>query len=127
MSDPYEVLGVPRGASTDEVKKRYRELAKKYHPDKYAGNELADLAQEKMKAINEAYDAILREREGRGPEYRQDPYGQQPPRGGGYPYGQNPYGNQNPYGQPASTGCSPCDCCAGMMCADCLCSSLRCC
>jgi curved DNA-binding protein CbpA len=128
MRDPYEVLGVPRTASQDEIKKRYRELAKKYHPDKYTGNDLADLAQEKMKAINEAYDAIMREREGRGPAGGQQynsPYGQntQPP------YGQSPYG-PNPYGRPPQSGpggCSCCECCAGLMCADCLCSSLRCC
>ena len=55
MKDPYEVLGVPHGASEDEIKKAYRELARKYHPDNYANNPLADLAQEKMKEINEAY------------------------------------------------------------------------
>ena len=55
MKDPYEVLGVPHGASEDEIKKAYRELARKYHPDNYVNNPLADLAQEKMKEINEAY------------------------------------------------------------------------
>lgn len=64
MNDPYSVLGVSRDASTDQVKKVYRDLARKYHPDNYVGNELADLAQEKMKEINEAYDQIMREREG---------------------------------------------------------------
>jgi len=58
MRDPYEVLGVEPGASDEEVKRAYRELARKYHPDNYADNPLADLAQEKMKEINEAYDAI---------------------------------------------------------------------
>ncbi len=60
MRDPYEVLGVSPNASEEEVKKAYRELARKYHPDKYVDNPLADLAQEKMKEINEAYDTIVK-------------------------------------------------------------------
>ncbi|MBE6991199.1 MAG: tetratricopeptide repeat protein [Ruminococcaceae bacterium] len=60
MRDPYEVLGVSPSASEEEVKKAYRELARKYHPDKYVDNPLADLAQEKMKEINEAYDTIMK-------------------------------------------------------------------
>jgi len=66
MRDPYSVLDVPPGASDEEIKKAYRELARKYHPDNYHNNPLADLAQEKMKEINEAYDAILKERSGSG-------------------------------------------------------------
>jgi curved DNA-binding protein CbpA len=66
MTNPYTVLGVDRTASDDEIKKAYRELAKKYHPDNYADSPLADLAQEKMKEINEAYDTIQREREDAG-------------------------------------------------------------
>lgn len=66
MKDPYEVLGVSRSASDEEIKRVYRDLARKYHPDNYADNPLADLAQEKMKDINEAYDAITRERAGGG-------------------------------------------------------------
>ena len=62
MKDPYEVLGVPRSASEQEIKSAYRELAKKYHPDNYQNNPLADLAQEKMREINEAYDTIVKER-----------------------------------------------------------------
>ena len=61
MKDPYEVLGVPKGASQDEIKKAYRELARKYHPDHYAGNPLADLAEEKMKEINEAYAVLTKD------------------------------------------------------------------
>ena len=59
MKDPYEVLGVPRGSDREKVKAAYRELAKKYHPDQYAGSPLADLANEKMQEINEAYDTIM--------------------------------------------------------------------
>lgn len=55
----YEVLGVNEGADEETVKKAYRELVKKYHPDKYVNNPLADLAAEKMKEINKAYDIIM--------------------------------------------------------------------
>lgn len=64
MKDPYEVLGVSRNASDSEIKTAYRDLVKKYHPDNYANNPLADLASEKMKEINEAYDAITKGRSG---------------------------------------------------------------
>ena len=66
MTDPYKVLNIPSTATDEEVKKAYRELARKYHPDNYHDNPLADLAQEKMKEINEAYDTIQRQRQGRG-------------------------------------------------------------
>lgn len=62
--DPYKVLGVSRNAGDDEIRQAYRDLARKYHPDKYVNNPLSELAQEKMKEINEAYDAIMRERSG---------------------------------------------------------------
>ena len=66
MRDPYEVLGIKPGASDDEIKRAYRDLARKYHPDNYSlDNPLADLATEKMKEINEAYDTIRHERENR--------------------------------------------------------------
>ena len=66
MSDPYSVLGVKPEASDEEIKRAYRELARKYHPDNYQNNPLADLAEEKMKEINEAYDAITKQRAGGG-------------------------------------------------------------
>lgn len=62
MNDPYSVLGVSQNASDDEIKRAYRDLARKYHPDNYHDNPLADLAQEKMKEINEAYDSIQKMR-----------------------------------------------------------------
>ena len=64
MNDPYQILGVPETASDEEVKRAYRELARKYHPDNYHDNPLADLAQEKMKDINAAYEQITKMRGG---------------------------------------------------------------
>ena len=58
MNDPYKVLGISPNASDEEVKKAYRDMARKYHPDKYSDTDLADLAAEKMKEVNAAYDAI---------------------------------------------------------------------
>lgn len=60
MNDPYKVLGVPSNATDAQIKEAYRELAKKYHPDKYINNPLADLAAEKMREINEAYDYLTK-------------------------------------------------------------------
>ena len=73
MTDPYKVLGVSPSATDDEVKDAYRRLARKYHPDNYVNNPLADLATEKMKEINEAYDEIQRQRKAGG--NRQQGYG----------------------------------------------------
>ncbi len=76
MKDPYKVLGVAREASDEEIKKAYRELARKYHPDNYVDNPLADLVEEKMKEINEAYDQIQKERSsgGSGSSYSNQGY-----------------------------------------------------
>lgn len=65
MTDPYKVLGVSPNASDDEIKKAYRALARKYHPDKYRDSDLADLANEKMKEINAAYEEVQAIRSGK--------------------------------------------------------------
>lgn len=82
MTDPYSILGVSPNASDDEVKSAYRELARKYHPDNYAGNPLSDLASEKMKEINEAYDQVMAMRRGGNGAGNSGSYG------GGYGDGQ---------------------------------------
>ena len=56
--NPYEVLGVSTNATDEEVKKAYRALEKKYHPDQYKGTAFEAEANEKLKQINEAYDMI---------------------------------------------------------------------
>ena len=94
MRDPYSVLGVKPDASDQEIKKAYRELARKYHPDNYVDNPLADLAEEKMKEVNEAYEAIQKQRSGGGGGgYSQSSSSSS----GGYQYGyqQQSYGGTN--------------------------------
>lgn len=66
VTNPYETLGVKENASQDEIKAAYRELVKKYHPDRYQNNPLADLAAEKMRDINEAYDMLTKGQNGQG-------------------------------------------------------------
>lgn len=99
MSDPYQVLGVPSTASDDEVKKAYRRLSRKYHPDANINNPNKAEAEEKFKDVQQAYEQIMREREqgyrgGAGPSsgsYGQSSYGG---------YGQGSYGSEedNPFG-----------------------------
>lgn len=85
MNDPYSVIGVSPSATDEEVKSAYRELVKKYHPDNYANNPLADLASEKMKEINEAYDEIMKMREGGSRSDNWDDFSSQGSGSGKYP------------------------------------------
>lgn len=74
MKDPYLVLGISPNATDEAVKEAYRALAKKYHPDNYQDSPLSDLASEKMKEINEAYDEIMDSRKNRGNPASYNPY-----------------------------------------------------
>ena len=88
MNDPYQILNIPPTATDEEVKRAYRDLARKYHPDNYHDNPLADLAQEKMKEINEAYDQIQKQRKASSAASQSHSYGY----GSGNSYGNSAYG-----------------------------------
>lgn len=60
LRNPYEVLEIKEGASEEEIKKAYRELVKRYHPDQYRDNPLSDLAEQKLREINEAYEYLTK-------------------------------------------------------------------
>ena len=66
MQDPYEVLGVSRDASTEEIKKAYRRLSRKYHPDANINNPNKEQAEEKFKQVQQAYKQIMDEKENGG-------------------------------------------------------------
>ena len=88
MTDPYQVLGVSPTASDDEVKKAYRALCKKYHPDANVGKPDAAQAEKKFMEVQQAYEEIMHRRQGGGARA-----------GSGYNGGsqqRNPYGG---YGQ----------------------------
>lgn len=95
INDPYQVLGVGRDASDDEIKRAYRRLAKKYHPDVNPGD---PVAAQKMQQVNAAYEQI------KNPEKAQSGRGGYSPYGGGYdPFGgyRQSYGQAGQYKQAA--------------------------
>lgn len=91
MTNPYQILGVSSDASDEDIKKAYRKLSRRYHPDANVNNPNKDQAEAKFKEVQQAYDQIMKQRTGG----YDNPYG-------GSSYGGNPYGNQsgggNPYG-----------------------------
>ncbi|MBR4156399.1 MAG: TerB family tellurite resistance protein [Bacteroidales bacterium] len=64
VDSAYKILGIDSTATDEEVKKAYREMAKKYHPDKvaYLGDDVRKSAEQKLQEVNEAYDKIKRQR-----------------------------------------------------------------
>lgn len=69
MTDPYQVLGISKNATDEEVKRAYKEMSRKYHPDAYVNNPLADLAEDKFKEVQTAYTQIMNERAAGGNGY----------------------------------------------------------
>lgn len=125
--NPYEVLGVSPNATDEEVKKAYRDLSRKYHPDANANNPLKDLAEEKFKEVQSAYSQIMDMRANGNSNYQQGS-GQT----GGYQQGYNPYqrrqyqsyGGQygrDPYG---GSQCGTGNLCCDLWCADTLCECM---
>ena len=84
--DYYEVMGVPKNASEDEIKKAYRKLAKKYHPDLNPGDKAAE---EKFKELNEAYE-VLSDKDKKA-RYDQFGHAGVDPNFGGGPAGGSPF------------------------------------
>lgn len=90
MTDPYEILGISRSASDDEIKKAYRSLSRKYHPDANINNPNKDQAEAKFKEIQQAYQQIMKEKE-YGPSGGPQGYG------GGYGSSTGEYGGSGSY------------------------------
>lgn len=90
MQDPYQILGVSRTATDEEITSAYKKLARKYHPDLNPGDKAAE---KKMQEINAAYDTVKDIRSGKRPDTSY--YGSSDE-------GQNPY--TNPYGSPFGNG-----------------------
>ena len=109
MTNPYDVLGVSRDASEEEIKKAYKTLSRKYHPDANINNPNKAQAEEKFKEIQAAYQQIMKERT-EGYSYGGSSYGGYGGNstGGGYGgyggYGYGPFGGFGGYGQGQSTG-----------------------
>ena len=143
MTDPYQILGISPSASDDEVKRAYKEMSRKYHPDSYINNPLSELAEEKFKEVQDAYTQIMDQRAAGGQGYQQGyQQGSQGYQQGGPGYqqgGQCPFNNsynqynrqsyqnygQN-YGRKPSNGsdCGTGNCCCDLWIADTLCECM---
>ena len=75
MNDPYEILGVTVNSDDDEIKNAYREKARRIHESDYSGSSLSDIAEKKMKELDDAYDKIMAERRQGGDYASKNSYG----------------------------------------------------
>lgn len=97
MRNPYEVLGVSPGATDEEIKKAYRKLSRQYHPDSNVNNQHPEVAEERFKAVQQAYNQIMKEKQQgyaggyqNGSSQNRSTYGY-----GGQGYGSSGYGGQS--------------------------------
>lgn len=114
MKNPYDVLGVSQSATDEEIKKAYRTLSRKYHPDANVNNPNKAQAEERFKEVQQAYDEIMKMRQrGSGSNYsygetqeanREDGYGSEY---GGWTYQQRTWGGANNWGSGGRTEESP--------------------
>ena len=95
MTDPYQVLGVAPTATDDEVKKAYRQLCKKYHPDANVGKPDAAQAEKRFMEVQQAYEEIMHRRQGGGTRAGSGYNGQQQQRPSGY----GSYGGYDPFAE----------------------------
>ena len=110
--NPYEVLGVPYGASPEVVREAYLELVRRYHPDQYEDPGAKEMAEAKIREINAAYDAITLGNQQQSAEQR-PPYGA--------PFGTQ---NQSPYYRSSRGGPSCCEALSCLCCADSCCECM---
>jgi molecular chaperone DnaJ len=103
MTDPYQVLGISRDASDEEIKKAYRALSRKYHPDANVNNPNKAQAEEKFKEVQQAYDQIMKAKQnggaydGSGSTYRNSAGSSSGTNGGWYEQ-EDPFGGFGPFG-----------------------------
>ncbi len=101
MTNPYQVLGVSPGASDEEIKKAYRALSRKYHPDANINNPNKAQAEEKFKEVQQAYDQIMKEKQSGGSfNGAYNGYNQTTGGAGGYSY---TYGSNRSYNSNADS------------------------
>lgn len=92
MQNPYDILGVSQSASDEEIKKAYRALSRKYHPDANVNNPNKAQAEERFKQVQQAYDQIMKEKQ-QGYGYGRSGYSYGNTGSGTYGYGRNTYGS----------------------------------
>lgn len=97
MNDPYKVLGITRNATDEEIKKAYRYLSRKYHPDANVNNPNKDKAEEMFKLVQQAYDQIMNEKKYGSSTYDHSGYG-------GSAYDQSDFGGFGGFGDFGSFG-----------------------